>query len=134
MREFEKSLNILAAVILLAVYVGELNLAMQKLNAIVDNALGVRSGTLIVQALDRYHRDYGQFPREIGLLIPEYLDRLPQPPRNDGFSYDTYHDSPLGDYYILCFPDPRRSNWSKDYGCCYFYPLHHPPSHNPWGC
>lgn len=47
----------------------------------------VPEGDTIVRALEDYHRQYGDYPRELDQLVPRFLDEVPREP----FSYDYFY-------------------------------------------
>lgn len=49
----------------------------------------VPEGDTIVRALEDYHRQYGDYPKELDQLVPRFLDEVPQEP----FCYDYFYRS-----------------------------------------
>ena len=49
----------------------------------------VPEGDTIVRALEGYHRQYGDYPRELDQLVPRFLDEVPREP----FGYDYFYRS-----------------------------------------
>ncbi|MBI5650570.1 MAG: hypothetical protein HZC40_09025 [Chloroflexi bacterium] len=66
----------------------------------------------IIEALDKYMQDRGVAPPKLGVLVPEYLPKLPMSLENAEFEYST-----VVDIYTLCFGE--RTWNGKSYGCCY---------------
>ena len=54
-------------------------------------------GTRLVVALERFHRLYGKYPKDLQSLVPDVLKELP----SDPFSASTFVYRPIGDQYIL---------------------------------
>jgi len=66
----------------------------------------------IIQALDKYVQKHGVAPKELGMLIPEYLPEAPKTTEDAEFEYEME----LG-LYVICF---RINPWiGKGDGCCY---------------
>lgn len=53
----------------------------------------------LVAALDAYDRDHGAPPADLSLLVPRYLDAIPEPARGLGWSF-SYR-------YVSCLTQPR---------------------------
>ncbi|MBI5415592.1 MAG: hypothetical protein HZA29_02135 [Candidatus Omnitrophica bacterium] len=47
----------------------------------------VPEGDTIVRALEDYHRQYGDYPRELDQLVPRFLDEVPQEPFHYAYFY-----------------------------------------------
>ena len=72
----------------------------------------------IIQAIKSYEQDHGQFPEELGVLVPTYLTAIPRTTTGDEFRYRLHKV----DGYYLCFYLSRSS------GCCYYQRL------DVWDC
>jgi len=75
----------------------------------------------ILKAIARYQQDHnGQFPGQLQVLVPGYIDEVPV---SFGGSHFEYWPSDI-DGYLLCFDLITRRNHS----CCYLQ------GHNTWDC
>jgi hypothetical protein len=62
-----------------------------------------RAGNEIIMALQSYHQQKGQFPADLGALVPNYLPELPGKPT---YQYDP-RDGSLSFHYIPTWPQLR---------------------------
>jgi hypothetical protein len=76
-----------------------------------DNAKDMATGEQIINALNLYNWDHGEYPIQLSDLSPQYLAELPKTIENKDFAY---HLDKLEGYY-LCFGTGNKGK----YGCCY---------------
>lgn len=76
----------------------------ERINAIAVNKM---RGGAIVDALYSYKQDNGSFPNKLSLLVPKYLDVVPQTVNGDEFFYSV----DIVNGFNLSF------TVSKNYGC-----------------
>lgn len=54
----------------------------------------------LIKALERYKNETGVYPSDVDLLVPNYLDTIPQPAWNTRYDYELQSE---GDEFILYF-------------------------------
>lgn len=54
-------------------------------------------GNKIVKALEMYNQDYGQYPENLEMLVPQYLSEVPKTSTGDDFFYKLRN---LDGYYL----------------------------------
>ena len=101
-------------------------------NADADEITDKQTAEKIIEAINHFRADSGSFPESLNLLVPDYLDSIPNTTRGEEFQYRTFHDSNRGDDYELCFFDETSSYTS--YGCCYMWWFDNPPNYSGWDC
>ena len=82
---------------------------------------GQDSAAVVIDALEAYRREHGEYPEKLQMLLTDYLSHLPKTPA--GVTY-AYRRSDLEGGYRLCFDltNNRRAI------CCYT------PRLGSWGC
>ncbi len=116
---------------LLGIFLCLLLAACDGTNARIDEKADKETARALINAINQYRENRGQFPTSLDLLVPEYLSALPQTTRKKDYTYRAFHDSDRGDDYELCFAD---ENERQDYGCCYMYFFDNPPNYDGWDC
>ena len=85
MKVTRKSLLLLAAIgtsILLGALGLALGLSSNWTPAKIEHSKEV--GFRLLQALEQYREQHGEFPAHLGDLVPEYVDAIPPPPAGGG--------------------------------------------------
>lgn len=79
-----------------------------------ENQANQKIAEEVISALQKYVTRFGEWPKNLEALVPDYIPSLPKTTRNADFSY---RPSSIDGYY-LCFGDGKKTNF-KQYGCCY---------------
>lgn len=86
---------------------------------------GIQRGNLIVNALDAYYKEHGNYPLSLGELVPAYINEIPVVITGQEYEYVLLEpDNVWGEPYLLTFY-PRTK---KNVGCSYMQRL------NDWDC
>ena len=70
------------------------------LNPNEEASKGIETGDEIVDAIENYHKDKGQYPKSLDDLIPEYLEKIPVTVTGEEYKYGVFEVEGFGPYSL----------------------------------